>query len=154
VRKKRKLLKDHLRAGKCLDLEMLSSKKAMKAANIKLDFAMDDVEAFGKKMPIRFSSSGHSLLDLQEGGVTEHVEISVEEIQVLLVSFETDSEADKKRRINPDRLAVAMPMASEFNQLLAVDLKILYEGEKRQIPCSYIHSQACTWSCQRRSPSA
>ena len=161
------------------DIPMLLSKKAMKAAKIKLDFAMDELEAFGKKIPIRCSSSGHPLLDLQEGGVKEHMEISVEEIQVLLVSFETDSEADKvkglvkihkqfghqpeekfinllknagvwqegmkghlekimagcvgclQRRRNPDRPAVAMPMASEFNQLLAVDLKILYEGEKK-----------------------
>ena len=161
------------------DIPMLLSKKAMKAAKIKLDFAMDEVEAFGKKIPIRCSSSGHPLLDLQEGGIKEHMEISVEEIQVLLVSFETDSEADKvkglvkihkqfghqpeekfisllknagvwkedmkghlekimtgcvgclQRRRNPDRPAVALPMASEFNQLIAVDLKILYEGEKK-----------------------
>merc|ERR1711888_199650 len=156
------------------DIPMLLSKTAMKAAKIKIDFAEDEIEAFGEKAKIHCTTSGHPLLHLHTGKNGDNLmEVSVKDMEVLMVNFEMDSEKDKvkalvklhrqfghtpeekfvdllktaefvdllknagvwhpdmkqhldkiragcvgclQRRRNPDRPAVAMPMASKFNK--------------------------------------
>ena len=65
---------------------------AMRTAKIKLDLSSDEVEAFRRKRPIKCSSSGYPLLDLQEEFTRKHLEVPAWEMHLLFVNFETDSE--------------------------------------------------------------
>ena len=47
------------------EIPMLLSKGAMKKANAKLDFVHDKIEMFGEQIELKFTSSGHYMIDLK-----------------------------------------------------------------------------------------
>ena len=48
------------------DIPLLLSKETMKKANTQIDFKEDKVCIFGKKVDIKFSSSGHYCIDIDK----------------------------------------------------------------------------------------
>ena len=48
------------------EIPWLLSKNCMKTANMKIDFANDKVNIFGKKVDLQFTSSGHYAIPLRD----------------------------------------------------------------------------------------
>ena len=89
------------------DIPLLLSKEAMKNANTQIDFKDDKVSLFGRKVDIKFSSSGHYCIpinsDIHKDKVMENI--------ILLCNNSTSKEskvaiAKKKSTVNLHTLTV------------------------------------------------
>lgn len=147
-------------------IPLLWSRKAMKAAGVKLDIENDSIEIFGEVTPIEFTSSGHMCLPcLSQKNSCESVYVSSlyqfqankkglrsallklhrqfahpaydklvallkdagqwsEKFAQTLHSICDNCNVCKQFSRTPSRPVVSLPMATTFNEMVAMDLKL------------------------------
>ncbi|CAG2236725.1 unnamed protein product [Mytilus edulis] len=108
------------------DIPLLLSKDSMKKAKMKLDLENDSANIFGKDVQLQCTSSGHYCVPIDQ------LKIDIKVTAATLVVIPKNTCVDeitegcdvcKKYKKTPARPVVSLPLATEFNEVVAVDLK-------------------------------
>ncbi|CAG2190172.1 unnamed protein product [Mytilus edulis] len=108
------------------DIPLLLSKDSMKKAKMKLDLENDSANIFGKDVQLQCTSSGHYCVPIDQ------LKIDIKVTAATLVVIPKNTCVDeitegcdvcKKYKKTPARPVVSLPLATYFNEVVAVDLK-------------------------------